>query len=347
MSGLGRAWTTSAFVTVCWAASGSAEAQNPDALATAYRTDFAVPDAPAFLLLDVDPSVVLRPTTVKEFSGAVSDFASSGNISLPRAFAVEFAPALLIGGKTLSLQKYRSNPALYRLRLSAATRRPENSASPTEIAVGLRVDLIDEADLRMNPEYLSLATDIAEKINDIYADARERAGKPPAPLELTSAEEDSIVHFQAPLTGLWENKKWNARVLELAAGLRAEAADSLGRNLRSTQAAAWGTFGTGFGMWGQLLLGGKISTVRDATTDEFSTEGGLAGRFYAGTNQYKFFAELGGTWRSGPDEWLLNGGGEVKLIRGGWVSFSAGLASTSNQTDLRTNLAVKLGALGF
>jgi hypothetical protein len=65
------------------------------------------------------------------------------------------------------------------------------------------------------------------------------------------------------------------------------------------------------------------------------------------TNRYKFFAEVGGTWQSGTDEWLLNGDGEARLIRGGWVSFSAGLASTSDRTDLRTNLALKIGALGL
>jgi hypothetical protein len=32
---------------------------------------------------------------------------------------------------------------------------------------------------------------------------------------------------------------------------------------------------------------------------------------------------------------------------GGWVSFSAGLVSVADHTDLRTNFAVKLGALGI
>ena len=96
-----------------------------------------------------------------------------------------------------------------------------------------------------------------------------------------------------------------------------------------------------------LLLWEAHASVRDSLTDDFSAKGDLAGRFYVGTNSYKFFAEVGGTWRSGDDEWLLNGGGEAKLIRGGWVSFSAGLASTSDRTDLRTNLAIKLGAFGL
>jgi hypothetical protein len=343
-----RCRVTAAFLLLSTAGSRPAFGlQIPEAIASAFKTDFAVPDAPAFLLLDVEPSIIVRPTTVKELAATVSDFASSGNISLPRAFAVEFSPALLIGGKTLTLNRYQKKPALYRFRLSVATRRPEESASPTQVAAGVRVSLIDEADLRMNSDYLQEATGIAQQVNDLYVAARRRTGPPPTPIELTSVEEDSITKLQAPLVQLWENKKWNSRVLDLAAGIVAQGQDSLGRDLRSNQLAAWGTFGTGFGAWGQLLLGAKIASQRDPVTDDFSAVGNLAGRFYVGTNRYKFFTEVGSTWRRGADEWLLNGGGEARLIRGGWVSFSAGLVSTSDRTDLRTNLAVKLGAFGI
>jgi hypothetical protein len=325
-----------------------ADAPTPGSLATLYRANFAVPDAPAFQMLEVDPTTILRPTTVKELAAAVSGFAGSGSsLAIPRAFAIEVAPALLIGGKSLSLKKYNDNAALYRLRLSAATSRPEGSASPTQIAIGLRVDLIDEADLRTNPGYLHTSTAIATQVNAVYEGARERAGPPPAPIELTSKETDSIIRLQDPLRELWENKKWNARVLEVAAGFRAGTADALGRGLQADEFGGWVTFGTGFGSWGQLLLGGKAATARDTLTSDFSAVGAAAGRLYAGTNRYKFFVEAGGNWRLGPDEWRLSGGGEAELIRGGWVSFSAGLASTSSRTDLRTNLAVKLGVAGL
>jgi hypothetical protein len=320
----------------------------PGIPASLYRANFAVPDAPAFEMLEVDPTTILRPTTVKELTAAVSGFTGSGtSLAIPRAFAIEIAPALLIGGKSLSLQKYNANAALYRLRVSAATSRPEGTSSPTQIALGLRVDLIDEADLRSNASYLRTSTAIADQIQLLYEGARERAGPPPAPIELTTEETDSILRLQAPLRELWENKKWNARVLEVAAGFRAGTADTLGRGLQAEEFGGWVTFGMGFGSWGQLLLGGKAVTVRDTLTSDFTAAGGAAGRLYAGTNRYKFFVEAGGNWRLGPDEWRLSGGGEAELIRGGWVSFSAGLASTSSRTDLRTNLAVKLGVAGL
>jgi hypothetical protein len=36
------------------------------------------------------------------------------------------------------------------------------------------VDLIDEADLRMNPVYIDTVTAIAARVNDIYVAARKR-----------------------------------------------------------------------------------------------------------------------------------------------------------------------------
>ena len=289
----------------------------------------------------------MRPTTVKELAATVSDFASSGNISLPRAFAVEFSPALLIGGKTLTLSRYQSKPALYRFRLSVATRRPEDSASPTQVAAGVRVSLIDEADLRMNSDYLQEATDIARQVTDVYVAARRRTGPPPTPIELTSVEEDSITKLQTPLVQLWENKKWNSRVLDLAAGIVAQGQDSLGRDLRSNQLAAWGTFGTGLRAWGELLLGAKIAS--HATCDRGLQRRGQPGRPLlrsapSATSSSPSWAARGGAGTT-------NGCSTAAARRGsseaGVVSFSAGLVSTSDRTDLRTNLAVKLGAFGI
>jgi hypothetical protein len=96
-----------------------------------------------------------------------------------------------------------------------------------------------------------------------------------------------------------------------------------------------------------LLLGGKAAAERDSSTSDFSTTAATAGRLYAGTNRYKFFIEAGGEWHVGSDEWRLSSGGEAELIQGGWVSFTAGLAGTSSRTDLRTNLAIKLGVAGL
>ncbi len=129
-----------------------AEAQHIDTtLAKSFKLEFAVPDAPAFTLLEVDQSQVLRPTSVRELGLAVSDFVGDdGKVTIPQAFAVEFAPLLLVNGPHLTVEEYQKKDWLYRLRLSAATRRVSDGPRPTQVAFGLRVGIVDKGDLRHN-----------------------------------------------------------------------------------------------------------------------------------------------------------------------------------------------------
>src|SRR5712692_3518159 len=269
----------------------------PNDLVAKYAIDFAVPDGPAFTLLGVTPSTILRPTTVKEVTAAVSDFIGGGSsLSIPRAFAIELAPALLIGGGSLSLQRYQANPALYRLRISAATRRSDGNGSPTQIALGVRVNLVDDADLRTKPDYIAKVTAITDQINQIFAERRalERPAEGAvsgvlSPDSLPPDLKKQVADLQGTLEKAWADSTWNARVLELAAGLSARAADSLGHDLSTQAFAGWATFGTGIGKWGQLLVGGQASTARDSVTREFHAVGSLGARFLVGTNVYKGF----------------------------------------------------------
>jgi len=56
---------------------------------------FSVPESPAFLLLDPGDSVVLKPTTVREFTIQAAKLL---NADKPGIFAAEFSPGLLFGG---------------------------------------------------------------------------------------------------------------------------------------------------------------------------------------------------------------------------------------------------------
>ncbi|MBI1928035.1 hypothetical protein HYR99_27805 [Candidatus Poribacteria bacterium] len=132
-------------------------AKGENDLSKAYRVDFAVPDSPAFKVLGVDPSNTLRPSSVRELLVGTSDFmGKDGALTIPKNFAAEFAPILLIGGKNLTLRDYQKHPYLYRLRVSAATKREETAnqdvnqenGTPTELGLGLRVSIIDKSDPR-------------------------------------------------------------------------------------------------------------------------------------------------------------------------------------------------------
>jgi hypothetical protein len=151
------AWLRAAVLCACLAPpAGAQTARAPDpTLARSLGLDFAVPESPAFDLLAIEPSAILRPTSVKELTAAISGLVGDGTaISIPRQFGVEFAPALLIGGRNLSLKSYRAQPWLYRLRVSGAASRPDSGTTPTMLAVGVRASLVDRSDPRMNAAYL-------------------------------------------------------------------------------------------------------------------------------------------------------------------------------------------------
>jgi hypothetical protein len=97
--------------------------------------------------------------------------------------------------------------------------------------------------------------------------------------------------------------------------------------------------------WSQLLIGARGAFERDGG-DDFGSEISVASRFYAGTNDLKFFAEAewsGGNERSATP--LFHGGGELNLIGWAWTSFSFG-AERDEETDrlrLVTRLSLKSG----
>ncbi|MEO8448434.1 MAG: hypothetical protein ABI647_01515 [Gemmatimonadota bacterium] len=323
----------------------------PDSIATRYKLDFAIPDAPAFTLLKRDQSSVLRPGTVREFAAQVSKFVSAEHgLSLPREFAVEFSPAMLIGGSTLSLSKYQRSPALYRLRLSAATER--SSVGFTAASLGLRVALIDKVDLRTDPAFLTATTELTTGVNRIFADqVRERGPRPGMEITL----DDLTPERKAAVEGLIEQqrkrvteRRWNADILDVAMGSRGESTDTTGKSFKLTEYAAWLTYGKGFGGWGQLLLGARTSMARDSVSGNFKGVGSAGARLYAGTNKYKVFLEGEGELKARDNEWLLNGGGEARLITGGWIQFGAGVRWVgSNKAELVGSLTFKLGVLGL
>lgn len=316
-------------------------------LAQQFETDFAVPDAPAFMLLSSVPSAVLRPTSVRALTAGFSGFAGGTDalVQLPRAFAVEFSPLLLARGTRLSLAQYQRRPTLYRTRVSIATQR-SGAGSATELALGARVTLYDQGDLRMNPRYVAAATGVAAAINDVYVGARRRTGPPPAPIVLTEAEQDSVNRLMEPVRERWADSAWNAGAFEIAFGALAAATDSLGHDARMRSYSTWATWARGFGDWGQLLVGGRGELARDSVgTGELQPGGSLSARLYVGANAYKFFLETQGSGhRARAPEWLLHGGGEARVRPSLWANFGAGVRWDAGTPRLVSNLGLRVAA---
>src|SRR5688572_1826337 len=136
------------------------------------RADFTVPESPAFKLVDIDESAILRPASVRELALAFSSFTDStdGGFRLPKSIGIEVAPWLAAKSRTLTRGKY-GNPKwtwLYRLRVSGAVHTSEGARRPHEIAGGLRFTFLDDGDSRLDTVLKNRILAILPRIADVH-----------------------------------------------------------------------------------------------------------------------------------------------------------------------------------
>jgi opacity protein-like surface antigen len=132
-------------------------------LAKDYKQDFVTPDHPAFKILDIDPSVILRPSNIKEFSSITSDYFKKPAYVIPKAFSLEFAPALLLRSNKLNLDDYAKHYRAYGCRISVATHAVDDKWQKNEVGIGFRMTVIDKGDFRKDTAYLNRLDKIIDK----------------------------------------------------------------------------------------------------------------------------------------------------------------------------------------
>jgi hypothetical protein len=329
--------------------------QAPSAeLAKSFKLDFAIPDAPAFDLLEVDPSSVLRPTTVRELGLAVSDFVGDGTaLTIPKAWALEVSPALLISGDKLSVADYRARPWLYRFRISGASRVAEEGDRPAAVALGLRGSIVDRADLRTLPnavwrDTLTQTTALIVKARQAYQDSLSEGGMDPeAAAALADTREfPQLWEALEERRGVIQDSLWNAFAVDLALGIAAAGSDPSGNDLRVDRYGVWVSLAAPVTRSGQLLVGLWEGAERDSITADMRFTGKANARFYLGRNYAKIFLEgQAKLMDERSPVLLLNSGGEIRPPFGGWARLSAGIEfdSNSGSDNLVTNFAYKFG----
>ena len=68
------------------------------------------PDSPAFVLLGVSPSEIQQPSSVKPFAASMMQaFTESGDLVIPKNFAMEVSPYWLFPNPDLSMKEYRGD----------------------------------------------------------------------------------------------------------------------------------------------------------------------------------------------------------------------------------------------
>jgi len=313
------------------------------------KTKYAVPDAPAFNMLNQNALTILKPGSVKDIALGLANFLDVDNrITLPRSLAVEFSPGLLMYGKTLTLDEYRKRAGLYRLRISLATAKGDSSSTATNLAFGLRVTLNDDSDPRTNKEYLTAATKLAEKIQTLVDVRRKALG---ASATISEIENDQKLiaekkELEDSFNAEWLEDKWNKNMSELAFAFRAASKDSLTKNLKLNKFTLWYTSAYGLDDWGQFLFGLNISTEKVPATNKFRASGSIASRFYMGTNDYKIYMELEASlMEESKADYFVNSGFELKVQDHLWAEFTAGIKQDNliNQSLLVTDFKLKYG----
>lgn len=124
-----------------------------DTLSNQLGIDLAVPDAPAFAVLNVNSETATRPTNPQTFVAQLLE-GTDNRGNLQSGIALEVTPYTLFS-EDVSLQRFREDYGvrlLSRTRLSLATTKGTDSDKDKSVkaAIGISATLWDESDLRTN-----------------------------------------------------------------------------------------------------------------------------------------------------------------------------------------------------
>ena len=338
------------------------QSQNIDSVTLSkLRLNFTVPDMPAFKSLNTEPSNLLKPSTPMAFALTLSELYQDRKFLLPKAFAVEISPSLLINANKppLQLREYARRSVANSFRISLGTSTDTIlTSSARNLGLGFRISLINKGDLatdtiqhkqislllekfRKNVRRVSLAKFADLKgINKTEIDWEDKIlGNPAMKKEfdeyLADEEERSQKIFLADLKKLKEEYKkenWNATKLDIAIAILGTSADSLFKNLKFNRADLWVTWAQKIGKKSQFLLGlnaqsarNLADTTKDSKNSNYSNIS-IPARYLIGTNRVKGFAEAQYSYLGElkQHKFFFSLGVELNIVDGVWLNLSGG-----------------------
>ena len=334
-----------------------------DSMVAKIRMNYAVPDAPAFKALGIQPDNVMRPSTTQEIAIILANKVL--NSGLPSAFALELSPYLAIAGESLTLRQYQESwwkYFLYHLRVSVATERKAASGDTTKVSGGLRITLYDKSDLRLDKNYTSIIYTFNDTLVAIESRIKDSI-RGPAPLfnSFPQKMKDSLNALAAQSIKIavkaWEDsirayrtnaikKNWNKPIVEFGTAIVGESSDSTSMNgITEEQAAGWLVAAGGISQWGQWVIGANGALIKNDGGKMSVYEGSFGARLYAGSNDAKVF--IGIDWKgktTAHPSYLFPLGSELKVYKALWISLSTGIEILSDGgSKLISNIDLRLG----
>jgi hypothetical protein len=344
------------------------------------KLNFAVPDMPAFNVLGTEPSNLLRPSTPKELAVSFSEFFQNSRFIIPKAFALEVSPSLLINSKKgpQQLKHYIDHQVINSLRVSIGT-SVDTVLSPSgrSSGIGARISLINKGDfprevMQQIADRLRIFRKQIEEhfegefavrngidtanVVDWEAKLREEPLRSKFDKELAdTASNMAQAEFMRDIKAIKERYKrdhWNDEKLDVAVALLASSPDSLIKKLRFNRASFWLTYAAKMGSSGQLLLGIYAYTSKDLTDTNKETMNksyqyiSIPVRYFLGTNRVKAFAETQYSYvgREEAHKVLVNLGSELNVTDGFWFTFYGGMDYNSKvgKASFVTSLNLKV-----
>jgi len=334
------------------------ETLEPDSSIARYdKFDAAVPDAPAFKLLDVDPNSILRPGTRREVAISLQS-------ATLKSFAIECAPFLLARDGQIPLSKYRSLRFLYNVRVSAGTRLLESGQRGA--GVGIRFSFHDSGDPYMSADLIGAAVQAGKVIQEARGRAQNQylhdhprqtalgfAGLPDSVRETRLkpywAKQRDEAEQQYEQVKRRFDQEWHRDILELAFAASGSSSDSTGGPFRATGYAGWFTGGGRLGRNGQILVGVNGGVVSDSLSGRLDKPTGAAAiRLYYGSKVAKAAVSGDVGWSRRTEPKLAGAlGAEARLMENLWVDANVGLKrERSGQTNVVPALQVRYAIAG-
>lgn len=356
-------------------------AQQIDSLTLSkLKLNFVVPDMPAFQSLGTEPSKLLKPSTPMALAVTISDIFSDRQFVVPKAFAVELSPSLLLNAKKgpIGLKEYAKNKVGNSFRISLGTSLDSvQKSSARNMALGFRISIINDGDPSTDLAYQdSISKLLREFINDVSTKTLvnfalikridtalvdwenmimgNKVLKAEFNTYLARDDENSQASFLVKLKRLREDYKkrhWNDNKLDAALAIVSTSTDSLFKNIRYNRAEFWLTGAFKSGKNAQFLIGlngQNVKNLADTTSKKGETNFNLSvpARFLIGTNRVKGFAEAQYSYVGDfkHHKYLFNLGAEFNLVDGIWLNVSGGFDqnATLKISKLLANFNLKL-----
>jgi hypothetical protein len=316
--------------------------QAPGTFLNKARIDYAVPDAPAFKVLQIDLSSVSRPVSAREVAITISNILQGGKI--PDNYALEISPGLIFSN---SLPDYQKNPFWYRTRISLATKTSENSAR--HLGAGIRVTLIDNTDLRMDKNLQTAMVKLGQQSDELKSECISELINEGVDAE--NPEFEQLLNEKLEKKGfekisddiekqreIYKKKKWNESIVEIGFAVSATSKDSLIDNLSANSYRWWLSGAFPLGEDGQIITGVNGGITKNDNGELKNTESNFGLRAYYGTNYHKLFLE--GSLRTASSftpMLTFNIGYEYNLSNGIWADLSIGIIKKESKKFASTS----------